>query len=120
MFEVRLSLEHRRSTGLNIVDSGIYYHSTENLNLLKHHRSNARLLYHLEEQDLVKLGCFLTYEQALILVDFADPEYEAELTALVTVQDIICHERLQTLIQSRIAEISWDEFSGMVLLKREV
>ena len=53
-------------------------------------------------------------------MDFADPEYEAELTALITVQDILSHERLQTLIQSRITEISWDEFSGMVLPKREV
>jgi hypothetical protein len=64
----------------SIVESGIYYVAAENL---KH-------------QDLCKLGCFLTYEQASILIDFADPEYEQKLSSLITILDVIPQEYLKS------------------------
>jgi len=58
---------------ISMIESGIYYLSAENLS----------------SDDPCQLGCYLTYEQALILVDFADPQYEQELSSLIIIRDII-------------------------------
>lgn len=58
---------------ISTIESRIYYLSAENLSV----------------DDPCQLGCYLTYEQALILVDFADPQYEQELSSLITMRDII-------------------------------
>jgi hypothetical protein len=85
-----------------IIESGIYYISAENL-------IN-------KQEDFCKLGCYLTYEQASILVDFADPQYEQELLSLITIHDIIPQERLKTLIKSN----NLAELSSIILQKQQV
>jgi hypothetical protein len=83
-------------------------------------RNDSRIIYHIDNENLCKLGCFLTHEQALLLVDFADPQYESELSSLITIHDIIPQERIKTLLKSNIKEINIDQFSPMILLKQEV
>lgn len=68
------------------------------------------------QDDLCKLGCYITYEQALILVDFADPEYEEQLSSLIVLQDIIPRECLKTLLDSSHLE----ELSSFILPKQQV
>ena len=63
------------------------------------------------DEDLCKLGCYLTYEQVSILVDFADPEYEKELLSLITIHDVIPQERLIN---------SFNELSSEILRKQQV
>lgn len=64
-------------------------------------------------RDPCKSGCYLTYEQASTLVDFADPEYEQTLLSLITIHDIVSYERLQSL-----NDLS--ELSTIILPKQEV
>jgi hypothetical protein len=62
------------------------------------------------------LGCYLTYEQASILVDFADPQYENELLSLITIHDVISQERLKTLLKSN----KFNDLSKEILHKQQV
>ena len=91
---------------MGILESGIYYVSAEKL---------SDVLQQTKE-DLCRLGCYLTYEQASILVDFADPQYEKELLSLITVHDIIPHERLKILLKSN----HLNEISTEILPKQQV
>lgn len=54
----------------------------------------------LNSENICKSDCFLTYQQASILVDFADPDYESKLSSLITIHDIVSNkfDELQTVI----------------------
>ena len=67
-----------------------------------------------------KLGCYLTYKQASILVDYADPAYEHELLSLMTVHDIIPREHLKSLLKSSNNEVNFDDISSLILPKQQV
>jgi hypothetical protein len=88
-----------------LIESGIYYISADNLTI------NQR-----NSENLCKLDCYLTYEQASILVDFADPEYEHKLLSLITIHDIIPQESLKILLKSN----NFDNLSTLILQKQEV
>lgn len=64
-------------------------------------------------KNICKLGCYLTYKQASILVDYADPEYETELTSLITIHDIIPKSK-------HGKNIDFDELSTSILPKQQV
>lgn len=70
----------------------------------------------INQGNLCNLGCYLTYEQASILVDFADPEYEHILLSLITIHDIIPCESLKSLLKSN----NFHEISTIILQKQEV
>lgn len=57
------------------------------------------------KDDLCQLGCYLTYEQALILVDFADSQYEDQLSSLIIIQDIIPREQLNMADRDALSTI---------------
>jgi hypothetical protein len=78
------------------------------------------MIYKIDSEKLCKLGCFVTYEQATILVDFADPQYEHELSSLSTIHDIISQERLKTLLKSNNYEIHLNDISKLILPKQQV
>jgi hypothetical protein len=78
------------------------------------------MIYKIDNEKLCKLSCFVTYEQATILVDFADPQYEHELSSLSTIHDIISQERLKTLLKSNNYEIHLDDISKLILPKQQV
>src|SRR5438045_1102437 len=88
-----------------IIESGIYYISAEDF--ITKQRNN---------ENLCKFGCYLTYEQASILIYFGDPEYEHELLSLITIHDIIPQEYLKTLLKSN----NLTELSSIILQKQEV
>jgi hypothetical protein len=88
-----------------LIESGIYYISADNLTI------NQR-----NSENLCKLDCYLTYEQASSLVDFADPEYEHKLLSLITIHDIIPQESLKILLKSN----NFDNLSTLILQKQEV
>ena len=77
-----------------------------------------------------KLGCYLTYKQASILVDYADPEYEHELLSLMIVHDIIPREHLKSLLKSSIVDKSihlklnakffWIHFVNVLIIDKNV
>ncbi|CAF3680479.1 unnamed protein product [Rotaria sp. Silwood1] len=50
----------------------------------------------------------------------ADPEYEHELSFLITIHDIISQERFKTLLKSMNNEINFEEFSTIILSKQQV
>ena len=78
--------------------------------------SDQLMIEQRSSEDLCKLGCYLTLEQASILVDFADPQYEQELVSLIVIRDIIPQERIKTLLKSN----NLNELSTVILLKQEV
>ena len=95
------------------LESNIYYISAEKLidsDYLNHSRRFR--------DDFCKLGCYLTYEQASILVDFADPQYEEQLSSLIVIQDIIPQERLNTFLDSFDHHLQ--ELSTIILPKQRV
>ncbi|CAF3346668.1 unnamed protein product [Rotaria sp. Silwood2] len=110
------------------LESGVYYISTENLinydqqkeYLTIKQRNNHHSIHQMISENFCKLGCFLTYKQAYILVDYADPEYEHELSSLTTTHDIISQERLKILLKSTNNEINFDELSKIILPKQQV
>ena len=71
-------------------------------------------------ENLCKLDCYLTYKQASILVDFADPQYEHELLSLMTTHDIIPQEHLKNLLISTNNHIDLDKLSPIILRKQQV
>ncbi|CAF4427329.1 unnamed protein product, partial [Adineta steineri] len=83
-------------------------------------RDSNCMVYKIDSKKLYKLGCYLTYEQASILVDFADPQYEHELSSLITIHDIISQEDLKSLLILNNYEINLDEVSKLILHKQQV
>ena len=81
---------------------------------------NSRLIYRIDRESLCQLGCFLTYEQASMLVDFADPQYDEELASLITRHDIIAYERLNALFDGQHHEMHVETFTSLILRNREV
>ncbi|CAF1561008.1 unnamed protein product [Adineta steineri] len=110
------------------LESGIYNISAENLlnfdqqneYLIPIQRDSICMVYKIDSKKLYKLGCYLTYEQASILVDFADPQYEHELSTLITIHDIISQEDLKSLLILNNYEINLDEISKLILHKQQV
>ncbi|CAF1261150.1 unnamed protein product [Adineta steineri] len=110
------------------LESGIYNISAENLlnfdqqngYLIPIQRNSNCMVYKIDSKKLCKLGCYLTYEQASILVDFADPQYEHALSSLITIHDIISQEDLKSLLTSNNYEINLDEISKLILHKQQV
>ena len=81
---------------------------------------HSRLIYRIDRESLCQLGCYLTYEQATMLVDFADPQYHEELSSLIVRHDVIAYERLNTLFDGQHHEIHVDTFTNLILRDREV
>ena len=82
--------------------------------------NDSRILYRFLRKKLCQHQCFLTFEQTLVLVDFADPEYQNSLRNLIEIHDIISHENIQNIFQSNRNEIHIDEFSSMIFPQRQV
>ena len=55
-----------------------------------------------------------------MLVDFADPQYDEELSSLITRHDIISCERLNALFDGQHHEMHVDTFTSLILRDREV
>ncbi|CAF4553692.1 unnamed protein product [Rotaria socialis] len=94
------------------LESDSYYISPEYLTM--------KNLHQIITEHFCKLGCYLTYKQASILVDYADPEYEHELLSLMTVHDIIPREHLKSLLKSSNREVNFDDMSSLILPKQQV
>ncbi|CAF1326059.1 unnamed protein product [Rotaria sp. Silwood1] len=54
-----------------------------------------------------------------ILVDYADPEYEHELSSLITIHYIISQERFKTLLKLTNNKINFEELSTIILPKQQ-
>ncbi|CAF4929144.1 unnamed protein product [Rotaria sp. Silwood1] len=110
------------------LESCIHYISMENLKysdqqnqyLTIKKRKNNDNIHKIINENYCKLGYYLTYKQALILIDYADPEYEHELSFLITIHDIISQERFKTLLKSMNNEINFEELSTIILSKQQV
>ncbi|CAF1625727.1 unnamed protein product [Rotaria magnacalcarata] len=94
------------------LESDSYYISPEYLTM--------KNLHQIITEHFCKLGCYLTYKQASILVDYADPEYEHEILSLMTVHDIILQENLKSLLKSSNSEVNFDDISSLILPKQQV
>ncbi|CAF3805891.1 unnamed protein product [Rotaria sp. Silwood1] len=87
------------------LELGIYCISMENFKnsdqqnqyLTIKQRKNNDNIHKIINENVCKLGCYLTYKQASILVDYTDPEYEHELLSLITIHDIILQEQFLKL-----------------------
>ncbi|CAF3715308.1 unnamed protein product [Rotaria sp. Silwood1] len=96
------------------------YSDQQNQYLTIKKRKNNDNIHKIINENYCKLGYYLTYKQALILIDYADPEYEHELSFLITIHDIISQERFKTLLKSMNNEINFEEFSTIILSKQQV
>jgi hypothetical protein len=113
---------------LCVTESGIYYIPAEDL--LYSDRPNEwftarqlgvhRAMHTIDGDKLCKLGCFLTYEQASILIGFADPQYEQRLPSLVVIRDIISQESLRSSLQSHNGELNFADLTQLILSKQQV
>ncbi|UJR31391.1 hypothetical protein I4U23_018885 [Adineta vaga] len=102
------------------IESGIYYISAEDLIHFDQLMKNNHVTYKIDTKKLCKLKYFLTFEQASILVDFADPQYEENLSSLIITKDIISHESLKTLLELKHFQINLDEISKLILPNQSV
>jgi hypothetical protein len=72
------------------------------------HPNQTRWIYRF---DRCSSDCYLTYEQASILVN---RQYDNDVRSLMNVRDVILSERLHVLRRSNENEIDWNRFSSLI------